>query len=76
MRGCGMAKDIEVGERLAAWREHCGISQTDAGAAAGMSKQSVSFIENGAHDITVGKLNLICKRAFGTTLHEFFGPLP
>lgn len=67
---------IPLKRRMRAWREHCGLSHTETADPVGWTRQAIGQIERGKADITVGKLAIICKRAFKTDLHTFFGPLP
>lgn len=68
--------NIPLKRRMRAWREHRGLSQAQAADPVGWTHQAIGQIERGKSDITVAKLGIICKRAFKTDLHTFFGPLP
>jgi transcriptional regulator with XRE-family HTH domain len=68
--------EINIGPRLVAWRTLRGLSQEKIGEVAGMSKQLISYVENGTRDITVQKLNRICTKALKTDLVTFLGPIP
>ena len=67
---------IPLKSRMRAWREHRGLSHGDVAEPLGWTRQAIGQIERGKSDITVAKLAVICKRAFKTDLHTFFGPLP
>lgn len=69
-------KDIPTKTRFRAWRAHRGLTQEDVAAVLGWTPQAIGQIEIGRSDITVAKLAIICRKAFRTDLHTFFGPLP
>lgn len=71
-----MATDPELPDRMVAWRIHAGLTQEKIGKHAGLTKQAVSYIETGTRDITVGRLNLICRKALKITIGEFFTTMP
>lgn len=68
--------NIPLRRRMRAWREHCGLNHEQTAKPVGWTRQAIGQIERGKSDITVAKLAIICRRAFKTDLHTFFGPLP
>lgn len=67
---------IPLKKRMKAWREHRGLLQAAVAEPVGWTRQAIAQIEGGRSDITVAKLAIICRKAFRTDLHTFFGPLP
>lgn len=67
---------IPLKRRMRAWRAHRGLSHTQTAEPVGWTRQAIGQIERGKSDITVAKLNIICRKAFKCSLAEFFGPLP
>ena len=62
--------------RFAAWREAKGLTLQEVASVIGVSRQSINYVEAGTTDLTVGKLETICRKAFKIDLLTFFGPLP
>lgn len=71
-----MAAKTDVPARIAAWRSYRGLTLQAIATITGVSRQAISYWELGENDITVGRLDLICTKAFKTDLVTFFGPLP
>jgi transcriptional regulator with XRE-family HTH domain len=71
-----MATDIELAQRMSAWRAHRGLTLQRVATASGTSKQKISYVELGEQNISVEMLNRICTKAFKIDLATFFGPLP
>lgn len=67
---------IPLKRRMRAWREYRGLNQTQTAKPVGWTRQAITQIESGKSDIRVASLAIICRRAFKTDLHTFFGPLP
>ncbi len=63
-------------QRLAAWRAAKDLTQQQVGATVGLTRQSIQYVEAGTMDLSVGKLETICRKAFKIDLLTFFGPLP
>ncbi len=70
--------------RVVSWvreaREHAGLSAAELARRAGMSREGLTFIENGTCSPTVGTA-LLLARELGTTVEQLFridngGPLP
>ena len=62
---------MDVGKRLIALRERCGLTQNGLAERAGVSQTHLRRVELGEADITVGHLQLLCD-AIGVSLGEFF----
>ena len=62
--------------RFAAWRAARGLTLQEVASVIGVSRQAISYVEAGTNDLSVGKLDTICRDAFGIDLPTFFGPLP
>lgn len=71
-----MTDNADLARRMVAWRIHRDLTLDEIGAAAGMTKQAVHNVEQGTADMTVRKLNSVCRRALKIDLATFFGPLP
>jgi transcriptional regulator with XRE-family HTH domain len=68
--------NIPLRRRMRAWRDFRGLSQARTAEPAGWTGAAIGQIERGKADMTVGKLAIICRKAFKTDLRTFFGPLP
>lgn len=66
--------DVEIGQRIRALRIAAGISQSELGAASGVTFQQAQKQESGRNRISASALVLICKR-LGVTPMEFSGSI-
>jgi transcriptional regulator with XRE-family HTH domain len=66
---------ITTGKRVAAWREHLGLSQQELASRIEISRQAVRQIEEGKNGVKLTTIEAIAGVA-GVSLHTFFGPLP
>ena len=63
-------RDRVIGERLRAYRDINGLSQTELGEAIGVTFQQVQKYERGKNKVSVSRLIDICK-ILNTPPHEF-----
>lgn len=71
-----MAKEPDTATRMRAWLAASEQSARSAARKSGVTHAQIAYVALGERDITVGKLDLVCRRAFGCSLAQFFGPLP
>lgn len=62
---------MDIGKRLMALREGCGLTQNGLAERAGVSQTHLRRVELGQADITVGHLQLLCD-AMSISMQEFF----
>ena len=62
---------MDIGKRLIALREGCGLTQNGLAERAGVSQTHLRRVELGQADITVGHLQLLCD-AMSISMQEFF----
>ena len=62
---------MDIGKRIIALREGCGLTQNGLAERAGVSQTHLRRVELGQADITVGHLQLLCD-AMSISMHEFF----
>jgi transcriptional regulator with XRE-family HTH domain len=65
----------ELGKRLLAWRGHRGLTQSDIGLAAGVTKSAVSSWERGETSPSQHHLALVVD-LLGVSMQDFYGLLP
>lgn len=70
-----MAKTPTTGRRLNAWLAHRNRTMRETARRTGITVQMISLVAADERDISVAKLNRIC-RSLDCSLAEFFGPLP
>jgi transcriptional regulator with XRE-family HTH domain len=73
-----MPHDPGLPERIAAWRAYRDLTLQQIEQLCGGSpkKQTLSLVEHGERDMTVETLSIVVRKAFKTTLRDFFGDLP
>lgn len=71
-----MSTTPDLAERMSTWRAYRGRTLEEVGAACGMSRQAINYVETGANSISVAKLEAICSKVFEISLRRFFGKLP
>ena len=62
---------MDVGKRIIALRERCGLTQNGLAERAGVSQTHLRRVELGQADITVGHLQLLCD-AMSISIQDFF----
>lgn len=62
---------MDIGKRIIALRERCGLTQNGLAERAGVSQTHLRRVELGQADITVGHLQLLCD-AMSISMKEFF----
>lgn len=62
---------MDVGKRIIALRERCGLTQNGLAEKAGVSQTHLRRVELGQADITIGHLQLLCD-AMSISIQDFF----
>lgn len=71
-----MTDTMNLRTRLDAWRAHRDLSWQDIAKRVGCSRARIYRIAMDGDRVQIETLHAICKKAFRTDLHTFFGPLP
>ncbi len=66
---------LTIGQRIAAWRRHLGLSQTALAELLGMSCANLSKIEAGKQQAKESQVASVAA-ALGLTMVDFYGELP